>query len=139
MSRIRLPDGCKSAINQQKENDVIVYRHAVIIFDVFVFHLSNLVTGPSFMSIWWLLLELWQFSFIKYWPEIRKSEIPSSEFCLISSDWCKSGIANLGRMSLIKCYWMLQNASATTFTVSKVWRENQQGEGVGKITPLHPD
>ena len=38
---------------------------------------------------------------------------------------------------------MLQNARVTAFTVSKLLRENQQGEGV-KITPppythTHPD
>ena len=37
--------------------------------------LSSLVTGPSFMSISSLVLELCQFSFIKDRPEIGKSEI----------------------------------------------------------------
>ena len=41
-------------------------------FDVVLFLLSSLV------------LELWQFSFIRDWPEIWKSEIPPSEFCPIS-------------------------------------------------------
>ena len=49
-------------------------------FDVALFLLSSLVTGSSFMSISSLVLELWQFSFIRDWPEIRKSEIPPSEF-----------------------------------------------------------
>ena len=48
------------------------------------FMLPCLVTGPSFMLISLLVLELRQFSFIKTWPEIRKSEIPKSE---ISGDW----------------------------------------------------
>ena len=30
----------------------------------------------------------------------------------------------------MKCYWMLQNAKVTAFTVSELLRENQQGEGV---------
>ena len=96
-------------------------------FDVVLFLLSSLVTGPSFMSISSLVLELWQFSFIRDWPEIRKSEIPLSEFCPISEDWGKLWIPNLARMSLIKCYWMLQNAGITALTVSELWRENQQG------------
>ena len=33
-------------------------------FDVLLFLLSSLVTGPSFMSISSLILGLWQFSFI---------------------------------------------------------------------------
>ena len=35
------------------------------IFDVAMILLSTLVTGPSFMSMSWLVLELWQFLFIK--------------------------------------------------------------------------
>ena len=107
-------------------------------FDVVLFLLSSLVTGPSFMSISSLVLELWQFSFIRDWPEIRKSEIPPSEFCPISGDWGKLWIPNLARMSLIECYWMLQNSRVTAFTVLELLRENQL-EG-GKITSLpHPD
>ena len=80
-------------------------------FDVVLFFLSSLVTGPSFMSISSLVLELWQFSFIRDWPEIRKSDITPSEFCPISGDRGELGIPNLARMSLMKCYRMLQNAS----------------------------
>ena len=102
-------------------------------FDVVLFLLSSLVTGPSFMSISSLVLELWQFSFIRDWPEIRKSEIPPSEFCPISGDWGKLWVPNLARMSLIECYWMLQNSRFTAFTVFELFRGNQLG--VGKITP----
>ena len=45
--------------------------------EVALFPLWRLVTGPSFMSISSLVLELWQFSFIRDWPEIRKSKIPN--------------------------------------------------------------
>ena len=48
------------------------------LFDVAVFFFSNLITGLRFMSVSWLVLELWQFSFLKHWPEIRKSEISPS-------------------------------------------------------------
>ena len=82
-----------------------------IFFDVVLFFLSSLVTGPSFMSISSLVLELWQFSFIRDWAEIRKSDITPSEFCPISGDRGELGIPNLARMSLMKCYQMLQNAS----------------------------
>ena len=34
-----------------------------------------------------------------------------SEFCLISGDWGEFWIPNLAQMSLIECYWMLQNSS----------------------------
>ena len=97
------------------------------------FFLSRLVTGPSFMLISSLVLELWQFPFIRDWPEKQKSEIPPSGFCPISGNWGNLGIPNLARISLIKCYWMLQNARGTTFTVSELLRKTQQ-EG-GGITP----
>ena len=80
-----------------------------IFFDAVLFLLSSLATGPSFMSISSLVLESWQFSFIRdYWPEIKKSD---TKFCT---------------MFLKKCYWMLQNAKVTAFNVSEFLRENQQ-------------
>ena len=49
-----------SAFSFDKDNDVIICRHHVVVFffDV-VFPLSILITGPSFMSISSLVLELW--------------------------------------------------------------------------------
>ena len=105
------------------------------LFDVILFLLPSLVTGPSFISVSSLVLELWQFSFIRDWPEIQKSEIPSSEFCPISGDWGKLWIPNLARISLIECYWMLQNSSVTALTVFELLRKNQVE---GKITHLPP-
>ena len=104
-------------------------------FDVVFFLLSFLVTDPSFMSILSLVLELWQFSFIRDWPEIRKSEIPPSEFCSISEDWGKVWVQNLARMSLIEFYWMLQNSRITAFTVFELLRENQLWRGVKLLPP----
>ena len=82
VSRIRPQDCSKLAKNPKNDNDVTIFWHDVIVkfFGVLLFLLSILVTGPSFMSISWLVLELWQFSFIWDWPEIRKSEILPSEF-----------------------------------------------------------
>ena len=65
--------------------------------------------------------------------EIRKVEIPPSEFWTISGDWGKLGIPNFAWMSLMKSYLMLQNARFAAFTVSKLLKENQQGRG--KNTP----
>ena len=36
-------------------------------------------------------------------------------FCSISGDWGELGIPNLARTTLIKCYWMLQNARVAAF------------------------
>ena len=88
------------------------------------------------MSISSMVLELWQFSFIKDRPEIRKSEIFSSEFCPIYQDWNKSKIPNLVRMFLIKYYRIQQNSRVTALTVSVLLRENQQGVQI--LTPPPP-
>ena len=116
------------AVNWKKwqwRHNFPTWRHHQFFFDVILFLLSSLVTDPSLMSMLSLLLELWQFPFIREWPDIRKSEIPPFEFCPISGDWGKLGIPNLWRTSLIKCYWMLQNTRVTAFTVSELLRENQ--------------
>ena len=51
-----------------------------IFWKVLLFLLSSLVVAPSFMSISLLVLELWQFTFIRDWPEIQKSKYPVSVF-----------------------------------------------------------
>ena len=102
VSGIQPTDCSKLAQNQKNDNDVTIFRNDVIVnfFYVVLFLLSGWVTGPSFMSISSLVLELWQFSFIRDWPEIRKSEIPPSEFCPISGDWDKFGTNVSNRMLL---------------------------------------
>ena len=90
--------------------------------------LSILVIGSSFMSVSWLVLELWQFPFMKNLQEIGKSEITPSEFFPIPGDWDESGIPKLARRFLIKCYWILQNPMVNAFTVSDILRENQHGK-----------
>ena len=99
---------------------------------------SSLVTGPSFMSLSSLVLELWQFSFIRDWLEIRKSKIPPSKFCPISGDCGKLGIPNLARISLIKCYWMMQIARGTIFNASELSWEKKSNRGVKLRTRAQP-
>ena len=79
------------------------------------------------MSISSLVLEFWQFSFIRDWPKIRKSEILLSDFYPTLGDWAKLGIPNFSRMSLIKCYYIMKNIKVTFFTVSELLCENQHG------------
>ena len=136
MSRSLPPDCSKLAKNPKIDNDVTIFRHHVNInffffffFDVFFFLQSNLVTGPSFMSILSLLLELWQISFIGDWPEIWKLEIPASESFPITGDWGKLWIPILARMSLIECYWMMQNSRVAAFNFFGLLRENPLGGG----------
>ena len=51
----------------------------------------------------------------------------------MSGDWGQSGIPHLARVGLMKCYYMLQNARVTAFTVSEFLTENHQIGG--KIIP----
>ena len=106
-----------------------------LIFDVPVFVLSILVIGPSFMSISWLILELWPFSFIKDWPETRKSETHLCDFCPVSRERRELGILKLARMRLMKYYWILKNARVTSFTISELLKENQKQRKEVKIAP----
>ena len=91
-SGISLPDCSKLAINWKNDNDVTIC-----------------------MSISLLVMELWEFSFIRDWPEIGISEIPSCEFWQISGHWGELGMPSFTGMSVIKCYWMLQNTRVTAF------------------------
>ena len=136
-SRIWLSDCSKLAINWKNINDVTIFRHDVIVkffwhcFTSLVkfsywyeFHV-NFITGSGVMTISFNM------------RLTRNLEIPPSEFCLISGDWDEVGIPNLARAFLIRCYWMLQNASVTAFTVSELLKENQQ-EGGGGGLHIHP-
>ena len=62
------------------------------------------------MSISSVVLELWKFCFYK--GLIRNSEIGNTPVWILPNIWRlrQVGIPNLARMSLIKCYCMLQNA-----------------------------
>ena len=97
-------------------------------FDVVLFLLSSLITGPNSMSISSLVLELLQLSFIRDWPEIWKSEIPPSEFFPVSEELLvELVIPKFAQIFLMKCNRMLQKARVAAFTVSELLRESQQG------------
>ena len=110
----------------QSRHNLATWRHRQF-FYVNMFLLPSLLTGPSFMSISLLLFKLWQFSFVRDWPEIQKSEIHPSEFCMISGDRGELWTSNLAGTSQMKRYWMLKNARVTGFTVPELLRQNQQG------------
>ena len=104
-----------------------IFQHDVIIIFFFaatLFFCSSLITGSSLMQISWLVLGLWQFSFIKDWQEIQKSKIIPHEFFWIPQDWGKLATAIFAEIFVIKCYWILLNAKVTAFTVSELLREN---------------
>ena len=108
---------------------------SLIFFDIFLVLLSSFVTGPRFILISSLFLELWKFCFIRDWSEIRISEIPSFDFCSISGDWSRLGIPNLAQMSLLKYYWMLRKIRVKAVTGSELLRESEQGWSGCKLSP----
>ena len=129
VSRMRPPDCSKLVKNRKNDNDVTIFRHDVNVkffWRCFVslvrfsywskFHV-NIITGSGIMKIFF-------YKGLTRNPEIGNTP---SEFCPISGDWGKLWIPNLTRMSLIECYWMLQNSSVTVFTVFRLLRENQLG------------
>ena len=136
--RIGLPDCLKLTINQKNGNDATIFWYEIIV--KFLWYRwsfwSSVVTGPNFISISLLVLQLWQLSFTGNWPEIWKMEISPPEFCQTSGEPDQLRLPYLAGMSLKKCYWMLQNARVAAFSVSELLKENQQGRGL-KL-PLHP-
>ena len=123
---VQHPDYSKLAINQKNGNNITTCRHEIIVQFFSTLTFPSLVTGPSFILISLLVLKWWQFSFTMDWPLIWKIGSTDVWVCLFL-DRGKLGIPILVQMSLIKCYWTLQNVWVTAFTVSELLRENQQG------------
>ena len=101
-----------------------------IFFDVAVLLLSSLVTGPSLMSIPWLVLELRQFSFIMDWLEIQKLKIPV--FVL-------PNIGRLGQVSDTKFGTnvshkkLLNAAKCQRFSLCRFWINKGKPVGWGEL------
>ena len=121
----------------QRRHNLLTRPHRQIFFSAVLFFLSNLVTGPSFMSMSSLVLELWKFwqlYFIKDWPEIWKSEIPSHEFCPVSGDEADLWYQIWYECLLMKCCWMLKNTRVIAFSAILLLSKNQQeGRGGGAV------
>ena len=96
---------------------------------------SHLVTGLSFMSVSWLVLESWQFLFIKDWPQIWKSDIPQSQFCPISGDWGKLEIQNLAQL-FYSNKMLLNVAKDRGYSCYHFWVI--EGQPTGKVLKLNP-
>ena len=108
---MRLPYCSKLAINWKKKTITSQFPKLTSsskFFGVALFFFPILVNGPSFMSISSMVLELWQILFIRDWPEICKSKLPSTEFYSISGDQEELKIQSLARLFLAKTYWILK-------------------------------
>ena len=122
---------------QKKDNDVTVCRHGIIshFFWRFFCFSCQVSLGPSFYVN--TMIGSGVITTFVYKRLTGNSEIGNTPACVlpISGDWDESGILSFARMSLIRCYWMLQNARVLAFTVFELLRENQQRS---KITPQPP-
>ena len=81
-------------------------RHRQVYFDVAVFPLSSLVTGPSScLYHYWF----WSYDsyFVRDWQEIQKSDMQLSDFCLIYVEW--------GLIFLLKSHLMLPGLQLLLF------------------------
>ena len=123
MSGIRLLYCSKLAINWKNDNNVRTFPKFITFF---------WPCSVSFVkfSYWsksgsWLVLEFWQFLFIRDWPEIRKSEIPQSEFCPISGNWGNLEIPNFGVNISSKMLLNVSKCQDYNFYHFGVFKENQ--------------
>ena len=133
MCGIRPPDCLKLAKNSKHDNDVIIFQHnfnvkffwrcfvSLVKFSYWSKFHVNIMTGSGIMTIFF------------YKGLTRNPEIGNTPIWF--RDWSKLWIPNLARMSLIECYWMLQNSRVTAFTIFELLRENQLRGG---ITPPPP-
>ena len=132
LSGIRPPDCSKLAENLKNDNDVTIFWHDLIVKFFWGYFVSlvkfrywySIITGSGIMKFL-------DFFFIRDWAEIWKSETPTSEFYPISGDWDHLWIPKLARMSLIECYWMLQNSRVTALSVFQLLKEHHLGRRGG--------
>ena len=128
MSGIQLPNCSKLVINWKNDNDVTICWHDVIVkfFWCFVslvkfnywskFHV-NVITGSGVITIFF------------YKGLTRNVEIGNIAIWVLPNIWrlVQERDTKFGTNVSNKCYWMLQNAKVTAFTISELLRENRQG------------
>ena len=123
--------GCKLKKWQLRHN-FPTWRHRQF-FNVVLFFLSSLVTGPCFMK-----LGVMTISFYKGLPRNLGIGNTPSEFFSISGDWDELGITNLARTSN---KMLLNAAKCQGYSFYRFWVIKRKPTG-GNITahpPTHPD
>ena len=140
MSRIRLLDYSKLAINLKNDNDFTMFWHDSILNFFFwccfvslfkyshwsKFHVNiiNIITGSGVMTIFF------------YKGLTRNPEIENTPVWVLPNMWRMGWIRDTKfGMSLMKCYWKLQNARVTASTIF----ESRQTQQDGKTSPPPPD
>ena len=129
MSGIRLPDCSKFAINRKNGNNVIIFRHGLIVklfwrsFVSFVkfscrskFHVY-IFTGSGVMTIFF------------YKRLTRKPEIGNTPVLVLPNIWTLEQVRNTKFGKNVSNKMLLNAAKYQGFTVSELLRKNQQGVG----------
>ena len=136
-SGTQLPYCSKLSINWKNDNDLTISRNDIIVilwrslvslvkFSYWSKFPFNIITGSGFMTIF-----SFQFSSVSSKSGNRNNPV---WVLPISGGLRELGIPDLARISLIKCYWMMQSARVTVFTVTELLREKQ-----GVKLPTHPN
>ena len=90
-----------------------------IFLTLLCFSCQGLVTGPSFMSISPLVLELLQFSFIRNWAEIQKSEIPPFNF--LPNIWRLQWVKDITFGMNVSNEMLLNAAKCQGYSFNRLW------------------
>ena len=101
-------------------------------FDVVLFLLSSLVIDPSFILISSLVLELWQFTFIRVWPEIPKSGIP---VWILPNIWRLGQVRDTKFGTVISNIMLLNAAKCQGYGFYRFWVITRKPTVRDKITP----
>ena len=129
-SGVRLLDCSKLAIIWENDNDVTIYWHDVIVnffwrdflslvnFSYWSKFYVNIIPGSGVMTIFFYKGLTRSLSFSQY---LETGRVRGTKF--------DTNFSN-------ECYWILQNARVTAFTVSELIKGKQQG--VAKITAPPP-
>ena len=133
MSGIQLLDCSELAKNPKSDNDVTIFRNDV-----------------NVNFFWGCCVSLVKFS---YWSKFHVNIMTSSGVMTIKcpvwvfSQYLETGarlIPNLARVSLMKCYWMLQNVRVTALPFTGLHRDKQpfslchiSGEKLNSLIPTH--
>ena len=109
---------CRKLEKWQWRHNLLTWRHRQF-FDVILLLLSSLVSGPSFMGISSMVLELWQFTFIRDWPEIgntlvwvlldiwRLGRVRDPKLCKDVSDEMLLNVAKCQGYGFY-CFWVIK-------------------------------
>ena len=101
--------------------------------------MSNLVTGPSFMSISSLVLELWQFSFIK--GLTRNPEILNTSVWVLSDIWRLGRVMDTKFCTNVSNRILLNAAKYQGYSLCRFWviKGKPTGGGGINLPPLIRD